>query len=1233
MSSAPSYETRIAPGQGVATSRTGARTRFVVTSGFRGELWLYVPDVVDLRDSFVLKDAAATSREDARYWADLKAPEASENPSGQFVLTFDEETNTGTRRSELHDLDDAAYTLIHRPLGDDRIERVLFASRSSWKTFPGGRRRPSSAETSAEISEEEARPPSPTEARIKWLAAVQFHLADSVQFPPPALDALGLGDAVDLHQPAALASDEAFRASDPLTRSGTAWTLPSGNSQGQSAHRPARDAWFLGLPVPAAVREGAWVNGQPESGDEAVVADEPDVGEPGRGRTDSTPSDERWVTVVSAGGGPEFVDIVGVWCLSGDGMCQRATRVDDGNLSLAGHPAPFLLLDVGIPSRLQPRHTAYAYVSFTPPSQARVADLEERLARALEEGGDGFELAMTPFDLDPFAPGSDNVGRLFYEQHHVKWTEDGVWAWYLPDPLRVTAGLAALVEHELEQRRAWTEAVGPAAQHSGFVAATCFDPSKTRDHLVADLAQKTRTETLVPGGATMDGYRPAITRTVLQSGNLVEAWDGFDPYALGLRALPGAGVFTSRAAVTELQQFQYGLFRQRAYLDHRVQVAGGRLAAWVASGAFKEHLRDLVLARVAGEPDETAAEVVARALRAGAEAGPVAGVLLTWLQESGLIDRLATLPKTGRLDTHLGLKDLPASVEEALMERSWFALVWLATEKGLEASVELLGAAGPTILLAKRVGAADAYSARALEAVFGCKALGADPVAADGGRSIGRFRLTQRSLGAAGGPHSLTEWTLSLDGASPERAAQLGGVAGRIGMFVGALDVAITAAGVYESGRQGQLGWGDAVASGQVITELAGLVDGGVEMAVRAGRVSEARALRVAQTGRLFAKASVVLEGAAAGIDLYQAYTNHLDLGLQTVPRRDGWGMAGAALGGAGAVMIAQAAVGGIGALLASPVAAIGVALVATGWAVGWVGQRKLDEEQRKNDPLIKDSWLAVQEVWGDRHRWSERRTLMLDLVRPGWVASGGPPVLAGVLLGSGDDPGLTGSFVERAFAFPVTVRAEPGPGGVPRLAVVVTPAYLPDGAAVAVRASVSYRDEFDLAKAASLAFVVRYGSGDRGRFEYAVEPSVAGGLFDDRAGSVPVGGGLQGLAAYAGPGWAPRAPERPGDVRRDAYAGLHDAVRAAGAALAESEGSVLPVEVPATALVPDARTPGLAAALAAGRFTVTGFAVFDPTRPNDPVVPESRPGPGAVVAVEDIGEPPAGIVYPDDFR
>ena len=59
---------------------------------------------------------------------------------------------------------------------------------------------------------------------------------------------------------------------------------------------------------------------------------------------------------------------------------------------------------------------------------------------------------------------------------------------------------------------------------------------------------------------------------------------------------------------------------------------------------------------------------------------------------------------------------------------------------------------------------------------------------------------------------------------------------------------------------------------------------------------------------------------------------------------------------------------------------------------------------------------------------------------------------------------------------------------------------------------------------------------------------------------------------------------------------------------------------------------PGLAGALAAGRFAVAGFAAFDPMAPFQPAptVPETRPR--DTVAVEDIGEPPVGLVYPGDF-
>jgi hypothetical protein len=55
-----------------------------------------------------------------------------------------------------------------------------------------------------------------------------------------------------------------------------------------------------------------------------------------------------------------------------------------------------------------------------------------------------------------------------------------------------------------------------------------------------------------------------------------------------------------------------------------------------------------------------------------------------------------------------------------------------------------------------------------------------------------------------------------------------------------------------------------------------------------------------------------------------------------------------------------------------------------------------------------------------------------------------------------------------------------------------------------------------------------------------------------------------------------------------------------------------------------------LGAVLAGGRFTVTGFCVFNPARPFDPApaVPGARPAPGALVAVEDVGGSPDGVTF-----
>ena len=231
--------------------------------------------------------------------------------------------------------------------------------------------------------------------------------------------------------------------------------------------------------------------------------------------------------------------------------------------------------------------------------------------------------------------------------------------------------------------------------------------------------------------------------------------------------------------------------------------------------------------------------------------------------------------------------------------------------------------------------------------------------------------------------------------------------------------------------------------------------------------------------------------------------------------------------------------------------------------------------------------------------------------VRPvsgaGWGPSGGGAVLTRTLLGRGGEPGLTAAFVERAFAFPVRVRAEPGPGGAVRLALAVVPRYLPAAGAVAVRASVVALDDRGqpVGLPADVAFVVRYERPERGPLRYAVGGTPTGAPW---ATAPAVGGGLRGLAVRVGPGWAAAPAPDLKAVRPDATA-----VAAAGAVAALGGYDL----VPAASVLSPAATPGLEAALGAGRFTVTGSAYFridaplapphlDPARGE--IAPDGRP-------------------------
>ena len=58
---------------------------------------------------------------------------------------------------------------------------------------------------------------------------------------------------------------------------------------------------------------------------------------------------------------------------------------------------------------------------------------------------------------------------------------------------------------------------------------------------------------------------------------------------------------------------------------------------------------------------------------------------------------------------------------------------------------------------------------------------------------------------------------------------------------------------------------------------------------------------------------------------------------------------------------------------------------------------------------------------------------------------------------------------------------------------------------------------------------------------------------------------------------------------------------------------------------------PGLAGALAAGRFAVAAFDPMAPFQPA-PTVPEARPGPDGTLAAQEVGGPD-GFRYPEDAR
>ena len=1322
---------RIAPGPGGAgaVARSGARVRAVVNPKPFGVLRVYAPSVDGLRDVVVLRDTAAPSKADALYWAqlDVSAATPAEGGSDYLVLRFDEDLNEGGRKGEAVDLDALTYSLEHWPLGTGQAKRYLFEGRSGPDTFSSGRP-PAPATQLEEVTVVATRlPPSPADAEappigsdvsdyrphMTSLVAVEVRLSDQVRFPPAAFERVGLlrgtdsSTAVELQRPAALSKDTA----DPLAEAGLAAPIVDGEDDA----RGLPDASFTGRPVPVAVREGAWPNGTPKP-TTAPADEETSTTAPPPDETPSEP-EERWVYVFRVQENAEYrrvlesserlrqpvrehypnpTSLVGVWRLAGDGTCQLTTYPEgdgaDDFPEPVGPTGSFFFLGTGLVTT-HPDRTAYAHVSDVALPRARLARLEAPLrvlglphghSRGVEPPG---ETSLAPLDL---VARPDE--RTFFERLHACYdTTARAWTWYLPDPLRVTVRLAGLVRENLDRYDDWATASSAAVTHSGLIGATCYSKAHGRDHLLPFLEGTLPGPGGLFGGSTPDGYHPLPAGAFGKRSDVASAWAGFTPGGVGVTSRP-PGADHDGKRDSALRHFQYGVYCQRGYLRHRVQVAGNRLAAWVASPTFEAYVRDLGIDLLQDDLREEARNAVVRAVSISAEAGGGAGILLRWLQEAGVIDRLPQGPSdaTGR-GTLEDVLDRPVPITSVtdVLDAPLFDTLWLFTEKGLETAAVMLDAAGSTITLARRLEIVGAYSGRVLGALFACRALGARPAVGDGGAAIGplRFEAWGRDLdGRPFVPHRVPGGATSRDLRAPMREWRVSvttdAAGGAVGGFVGGLDVAITAAGVYRNVQANDVGWGDAVAAGQVVTESVGVADALVQ------------AERVRVIGEAFAKGAVWLEALGAAVEVHGAYMNEVDHGVQRVRRTEWVGVAGSVVKGAGAILIAKGAAGGLGAITSSPVAAVGLACVAVGWGLAWVGEQVQASWKRADDPL--SLWLPDDDVWGRSYPGGDRETLNA-LVRPEW-AGGREVVLKSTFLGGGAERGMTGTFIQTAYTFPVTVVPRKNlAGAVVGLTFQISPLFVPAGGTLTLSATVS-RTGFDSVPVRCAVHYVRDGK----RLLYGVvgtEGKDADGVVRAQAISVPADGDLLALADREG--WTPsvraevtvRKPsdDGKGETRTETHdvIEVHVGPRRSLATTSEDAGerpldlpgqdSARPQDVlsetlsealqsPYSPPVPDGDmyTPGafldatrgaergfglvprmsvvpgvdagqLRSAVGGGAvgapFAVSGAAFFRPAPPFDPapVVPGPQADP-TDASVEVIGPTRAGLRYPDDF-
>ncbi|WP_420457097.1 hypothetical protein [Rubrivirga sp.] len=1233
--------------------RTGRNTVVSVRTGLYGTVRIWAPDVSDLPDVFVLVGEDAAGGEVYRSEKPVSAAtqtlrQLKRSPSADTAASeTDGEGETAGTSGGLWDLafpvppgeeavlqgsGDVRFRLLHRPGQTERGEREVASGMAFSHVFVYG-----GADGLAPLGLDGK--------HVAGFVATRFFHGDRLAFP----DVEGAERGFTLRQPSVLAD-----APDPLRAPST-----------EAAHPvlSREHVWSLGMSSPsydpneaAAASQGAGILPT-----EAVV-------EPSEGPSAATGSPEElpptladrtlWVALLAGtydapAEDAEEPDVepqrLGVWEVGTDGTYRFASYPESGGEAAAetvsyarpeahGPATRFVLLDTSVVAKSRGR-AAYAHTFYG----GLPAACLDRSAATLA----GDPLVRVAF-------GSE--GDLYQKAaSSARWDGSAhCWKVYLPDAVRLTSRMSGLAREAVAHHERWWEASSAARFSAGLTAAACYRPEHRRTYLEEALYAKTEvTPTYHP-----QSYGIRVSPTRDPAYNMERAWDGFDAEVAG-RPLADAGF---EHGDTLVWHAAYGLRQQEAYLTHRARVAGRRLEAWLDRPLLADLVRNAAVARALGETAwaEEIGGVVAEGLGSMCSAGAGGALAYKLYQAAGVLGTAQGLAIEQAEQITDPLEEARAWEWSQFLDAPAFKNLWTVVTKGSDGAKAILESLGPVLRVVRssatrtRRVSLTGKEAAALAAVFEWKlskahdsgqvqifrtdgqmpnrvTMGGTTVTEVGTDIVG-IRTQRRMRG-----NRQVRWrldytrtttitgrtTVEVDVWAPARTA-----AGRVGVLISALDVVINAESVARAMSEGKLGIGEAVAAGQAIVGAAGVYES----------VGRGRLLSVAKA---LGRAAPFLEGATATVGVAQGINDTDVSGVQDEADVDEAMITSALISGAGGAMLMVGSAGGSAAMgvAAAPAVVIGLGLIGVGLAVGWIADWFETQERKDADPLF--AWLPAGSVWGERYTNAVRREELMALARPGWDGRAAT-VMAGPVLTE------TETFVKTAFTFPVTVRPRLDRGQVTGLTFQIDPHFVPTAGTLALSASVQAQSAAgtNVGRPVSVRCALHYVRADRGfRYRAVTEGD-----------SLPLANDGDLLAQARRERWAPsreaevtvRHPD--GTTRQAEHAVLsvhvgtgvrllppdlvdpllgpagramgrgslvgtvlHSAAAGNAREDLEERGLVWPSSVAAA-------EGDLGAALAGGRFEVTGFAAFDPSHPFDPdaKIPETQPTMDDLVRVED---------------